>query len=78
MRTILYGKRDCHHGLTTNSCPECSGELDYEPNTRHFVCKKCGLYVTREQIYDIKDKDRPEQKKSRQDEYLDWWLSKKK
>lgn len=78
MRTILYGKREYFDDLTTNSCPECSGELDYEPNTRHFVCKQCGLYVTREQIYDMKDKDMPEQKKSRQDEYLDWWLSKKK
>ncbi|MFQ5940599.1 MAG: hypothetical protein ACE5KA_02730 [Nitrososphaerales archaeon] len=64
--------------VPTNSCPECGGELDYEPNTKHFICKKCGLYATREQIYDIKDKLKPEKKKTKQDEYLEWWLSKKK
>jgi len=78
VRTILYGKEGGFFAVTTNSCPECGGELHYEPNTKHFICKKCGLYVTREQIYDIKDKQRPEKKKSRQDEYLEWWLSKKK
>ncbi|MFQ5920980.1 MAG: hypothetical protein ACE5JV_03080 [Nitrososphaerales archaeon] len=61
-----------------NACPECGGELHYELNTKHFVCKKCGIYLTREQIDDIKDKQRPEKKKSREDEYLDWWLSSKK
>ena len=62
----------------TNPCPECGGELHYEPNTKHFVCKKCGLYATREQIDDIKDKLRPQKKKSKEDEYLEWWLSGKK
>lgn len=62
----------------TNACPECSGELHYEPNTKHFICKKCGLYATREQLSDIKDKLKPEKKKSKEDEYLEWWLSGKK
>jgi hypothetical protein len=50
----------------------------YEPNTKHFICKNCGLYVTREQIYDILDRKRGEKKKSKESEYLDWWLSSKK
>ncbi|HLE34906.1 MAG TPA: TFIIB-type zinc ribbon-containing protein [Nitrososphaerales archaeon] len=64
--------------MTTTSCPECGGELHYEPDTKKFACKKCGLYVTREQIDDIKDKLRPQKKKSREDEYLEWWQSSKK
>jgi len=64
--------------VPTNSCPECAGELHYEPDTKKFACKKCGLYVTREQIDDIKDKLRPQKKKSREDEYLEWWQSSKK
>ncbi|MBE44660.1 MAG: hypothetical protein CMO16_06640 [Thaumarchaeota archaeon] len=64
--------------MTTNSCPECESELQYEQNTKYFTCKKCGLYLTREQIYDIKDKLRPEKKKNKQDDYLEWWLSSKK
>ncbi len=78
MRTILYGQEGGFHAVTTNSCPECAGELQYEQNTKHFTCKKCGLYATREEIYAIKDKLRPEKKKNKQDEYLEWWLSKKK
>ncbi|MEM3098507.1 MAG: hypothetical protein QXU32_07305 [Nitrososphaerales archaeon] len=78
LRTILYGQKGVSHAVTTNSCPECGGSLHYETNTKHFLCKKCGLYATREQIYDIRDKQKPEKKKSKEDEYLEWWLSKKK
>ncbi len=59
-------------------CPECKGDMYYETTTKHFICKQCGLYATREQIYDILDKKRPDKKKSKESEYLDWWLSSKK
>lgn len=59
-------------------CPECKGDMHYEPSTKHFICKKCGLYATREQIYDILDRKRGERKRSKEAEYLDWWLSSKK
>ncbi|MCS6767960.1 MAG: hypothetical protein RMJ59_05465 [Candidatus Nitrosocaldus sp.] len=63
---------------TTNTCPECNGNLLYEVSTKHFICKNCGLYVTREQLDDIRDRLRPQRRKgSRESEYLEWWMSKK-
>ncbi|MEM2856731.1 MAG: hypothetical protein QW416_06495 [Candidatus Nitrosocaldaceae archaeon] len=60
-------------------CPECNGEMYYESNTKHFICKQCGLYATREDIYEILERKKPlKKKKSKEDEYLDWWLSSKK
>jgi hypothetical protein len=49
----------------------------YEASTKHFICKKCGLYVTREEIYEILDKKKGSKKRSKESEYLEWWLSKK-
>jgi len=66
-------------------CPECAAkdtelEMKYDPNTKHFICKKCGLYATREQISDIKDRlnQREKTQEDRQYEYLDWWQKSKK
>lgn len=55
----------------------------YDLSTKHFTCKKCGLYVTREQLYELRAKlrwseeDEKRKKKRLEDEYLSWWLSKK-
>ncbi len=49
----------------------------YEQSTKHFICKKCGLYLTREEIYDILDKKKGGKKRNKESEYLEWWLSKK-
>lgn len=66
-------------------CPECAAqeievEMKFDPNTKHFICRKCGLYATREQIGDIKDKLKAKEKtkKDVEDEYLEWWQSSKK
>lgn len=64
-------------------CPECGGELFYDSPTKRYGCKSCGLYVTREQISDIRAQVRNEQdelkrKRREQSEYLEWWLSAKK
>ncbi len=61
-----------------NVCPECNGELLYEVSTKHFICKKCGLYATREQLHDIKDRLRPQRKRSKESEYLEWWMNREK
>lgn len=51
-----------------------------DPSTKHYVCKRCGLYATREQVSDIRMRlNRRE--KTRQDvqyDYLDWWQKSKK
>jgi ribosomal protein L37AE/L43A len=63
-------------------CPECGRELVYEPAAKRFACRGCGLYVTREQLWELKRKikleEDPIKKKKREHaEYLEWWLSKK-
>jgi transcription initiation factor TFIIIB Brf1 subunit/transcription initiation factor TFIIB len=64
-------------------CPECGGVLFYDSPARRYACKSCGLYVTREEISDIRARIRNEQdelkrKRREQSEYLEWWLSAKK
>ena len=68
---------------------EMEDEIDFEglglimkldPATKHFICKRCGLYATREQVSDIRYKlSRKESTKSdKQYDYLDWWQKSKK
>lgn len=66
-------------------CPECAAkeikvEMKFDLNTKHFICAKCGLYATREQISDIRDRlhKREKTKEDKHDEYRDWWQSSKK
>ncbi len=54
----------------------------YDLSSKRFSCKSCGLYVTREEISDIRDRarsagDEDRKKKREQGDYLSWWLSKK-
>ena len=64
-------------------CPECASLLTYDAPNRRFSCKGCGLYLTREQLSDLRYKMRTpteddRRKKMRQQaDYLDWWLNKK-
>lgn len=51
-----------------------------EKNRRHFVCKRCGLYATREEVSDIRYRLN-QKEKTREDkhyDYLDWWSKSKK
>ena len=47
--------------------------MKLDPATKHFICKRCGLYATREQVSDIRYKlSRKESTKSdKQYDYLD-------
>jgi len=59
-------------------------EIDFpmklDSSTKHFICKRCGLYATREQVSDIKFRlnQREKTRQDRQDDYLDWWQKSKK
>ncbi len=59
-------------------------EIDFpmkmDPATKHFICKRCGLYATREQVSDIRYKlnQREKTREDRQDDYLEWWQKSKK
>jgi len=54
--------------------------MKLDPSTKHFICKRCGLYATREQIFDIRDKlnQRESTKEDKQYDYLEWWQKSKK
>ena len=54
--------------------------MKLDPSTKHFICKRCGLYATREQVNDIRQRlqQRESTKVDRQYDYLDWWQKSKK
>lgn len=54
--------------------------MKFDPNTKHFICKRCGLFATREQVGDIRERlNRKEAtRQDRQYDYLDWWQKSKK
>lgn len=63
-------------------CPECGGTLFYDSPAKRYICRSCGLYVTKEEISDLRAKIRSEmdgqrRRKREHSEYLEWWLSKK-
>ena len=65
-------------------CPECGGEMHYIIDTKHHVCKSCGLSVTQQELMELREKLRPpeetkeEEQERHKKEYLKWYLSKKK
>jgi hypothetical protein len=65
-------------------CPECGGELQYTSLTKRYVCKSCGLSLTPQELYELREKQRPryetdeEQRQQQRKDYLKWWLGKKK
>lgn len=66
-------------------CPECAAkevviEMKFDANTKHFICKKCGLFATREQVSDIRYRlnKREKTREDKHDEYRDWWTASKK
>ena len=54
--------------------------MKLDPSTKHFICKRCGLYATREQVSDIRHRlnRRESTKEDRQYDYLEWWQKSKK
>ncbi len=64
-------------------CPECGGEMHYDPKFRSYVCNDCGLSLSSQELMEMKDQLRPEteraeeKRKKKQRDYLNWWLSKK-
>lgn len=54
--------------------------MKLDPSTKHFICKRCGLYATREQVSDIRHRlsQRERTQQDKQDDYLEWWQKSKK
>lgn len=53
--------------------------MKLDPRTKHFVCPKCGLYATREQVGDIRARlnQREYTKEDKQYDYQQWWQKSK-
>jgi len=64
------------------ACPECGGELKFDRSRYMYVCRACGLSLTRQE-YDRAREARAEpieeadERERLRREYLKWWLSKK-
>jgi hypothetical protein len=56
----------------------------FDAVNKRFSCKSCGLFLTREQLSDMRFKarnaipDDMRKKQRQQADYLDWWLKDKK
>ncbi len=65
-------------------CPECGGEMQYIMSMKQFVCKSCGLTLTKQELIEARIRLHPDfksEKEKRQEfhkEYLKWWLGKKR
>jgi tRNA(Ile2) C34 agmatinyltransferase TiaS len=77
--TFIRNLEDIIH--LASFCPECGGELKFDPNSKNFICKSCGIFASREKIEELRDKaENTSINKKRQlhDDYLDWWQASKK
>ena len=54
--------------------------MKFDIATKHFVCKRCGLFATREQVSDIRERinQRESTREDKQYDYLQWWQASKK
>jgi len=61
-------------------CPECGGEMIFDRSRYAYVCRTCGLTLTRFELDKYRDRkgSRKEDEDSWKKEYLKWWLSSKK
>ena len=40
-------------------CPECGGEMKYLSATKRLACKSCGLSLTRQELFELRQQLRP-------------------
>lgn len=54
--------------------------MKLDARTKHFICRRCGLYATREQVGDIRARLNQKEytKEDRQYDYQEWWSKSKK
>ena len=65
-----------------NACPECAGNLKFDPALKRYVCQSCGLSLNREEIDEMSTNNKSvdsdgDEKEKRKKEYLKWWTTKK-
>ncbi|HKI10253.1 MAG TPA: TFIIB-type zinc ribbon-containing protein [Nitrososphaeraceae archaeon] len=76
---LLGSAAQCYY--LVSFCPECGGDLKFDPASKDLICKSCGLFASREKLEELRDKGRDQLRdgrKSLHDDYLDWWQTSKK
>jgi len=65
--------------IITAKCPECGGDFRYDRQAQRYICRDCGLTMTREEFDESRKRkvERAYEKNSSRRDYLKWWLSKK-
>jgi len=63
-------------------CRECGAKLFYDREMKLYVCPKCGLTYTFQDLLvesqrAFEERLKKDEKKKRRVDYLEWWLSKK-
>ena len=58
-------------------CPECGQPMIYEPATKMYLCQRCGLYASYDQLIKLINEKRPKKDNDMKKEYLKWWLERK-
>jgi len=67
-------------------CPECAGNMKFNPQNKSLVCQSCGLSLKRYELENywkkirnenIDDLDETSRKKKRRKDWLDWYASSK-
>ncbi|MCS7140393.1 MAG: hypothetical protein N3F04_04790 [Candidatus Nezhaarchaeota archaeon] len=65
--------------VITVNCPECGGDFRYDRHMQRYVCRDCGLTMSRDEFYKShKEREKVSKEDSVRRDYLKWWLSKKK
>jgi len=65
--------------MITVKCPECGEDFVYDRREQRYICRSCGLTMTREEYTSNTKRGatKKDEKDSLRREYLKWWLSKK-
>ena len=64
-------------------CPECGGEMTYDPAIKVYICTSCGRMYTRSQLIEAKERlyssisDEDEKRRKKRKDVLKWYLSDK-
>ena len=71
---IIEEHKDDEDVNLTQLLDEVEVLMKFDPVTKHFICKRCGLYATREQVGDIRERiNRKEStREDKQYDYLSW------
>ena len=66
-------------------CPECGSSSSVRViSGQRYICKSCGLSLSPQELYELREKLRPryeteeEKRQQHRNDYLKWWLGKKK